>query len=553
MEQGPQLEFDYVIVGAGSAGCVLASRLTEDPNVKVALVEAGGWDRNPWIRIPLAWPRILLKRMNDWMYFSEPDAALDDRRIECARGKVIGGSSSINAMAHVRGHRGDYDRWASRGLPGWSFDNVLPYFKRLENWEGGSDEYRGVDGPLNVEKNRCADPVCDAFTEAGVAAGYARTTDYNGAQQEGIGAWQTNRRNGRRCSAADAYLRPALRRQNLTVMVDTLVHEVSFNGDCATGISCSQRGKTVQLKAGREVLIAAGAINSPQLLMLSGIGDPAHLKRHNINVRVPLASVGKNLQDHISSPVVYRRKEPGPLHRAMRADRVCKLLFDAYFRGQGLATALPTADMAFLRGTHAGPLPDIQILFVAAPMTAGPYLQPLWKAYADGFAARAAVLRPESRGSVELASSDPSRLAIIRQNFLTRDKDWKVLRDGLRLAQEIGRQRPLAKFIARQFAPTHDSDEALDAHIRAGAITVHHPACTCRMGPPSDPDRVVDEALRVVGTKNLRVIDASVMPDLVGGNINVPVIMIAEKASDLIRDRALHPRDERPSARNDVR
>jgi choline dehydrogenase-like flavoprotein len=340
-----------------------------------------------------------------------PTRPLDNRSIECARGKVIGGSSSINAMAYVRGHRGDYDRWASRGLPSWSFDTVLPYFKRLENWEGGTDEYRGVGGPLNVEKNRYADPICDAFAEAGVAAGHPRTPDYNGAQQEGIGTWQTTRRNGRRCSAADAYLRPAMHRPNLTIMVDTFVQGVTFDGNRATGISCSQRGDALHLQADREVLIAAGTINSPQLLMLSGIGDPAHLKRHNIDVRVPLTGVGKNLQDHISSPVVYRRKEPGPLHSAMRADRVGKLLFDAYFRGQGLATALPAADMAFLRGTHAGPLPDIQILFVAAPMTAGPYLRPLWEAYADGFAARAVVLRPESRGSVELASSDPSHLA----------------------------------------------------------------------------------------------------------------------------------------------
>ena len=537
MRDGLRLDFDYVIVGAGTAGCVLANRLSEAPDVKVALVEAGGWDRNPWIRIPLAWPRILLNRMNDWMYFSEPDAALDHRSIECARGRVVGGSSSINAMAHVRGHRGDYDRWAARGLTGWSFENVLPYFKRLENWEGGADNFRGVGGPLNVELNRYDDPVCAAFSEAGVAAGYQRTPDYNGSQQEGIGPWQTTRRNGHRCSAADAYLRPALARPNLTVMVNTLVHSVSFDGDRATGITCSQKGRVLQVRAGRDVLLAAGAINSPHLLMLSGIGDPAELKRHGIAVRAPLTGVGKDLQDHISSPVSYRRKDPGPLHRAMRADRAGKLLFDAYLRGEGLATALPAADMAFVRGTHAGPLPDIQIMFIAAPMTTGPYLNPVWPAYADGFATRVAVLRPESRGSIELASANPAHAPVIRQNFLTRDKDWKVLRDGLRIGQAIGRQRPLAGFVAAEVAPAGDSDAALDAHIKATGISVHHPACTCRMGPASDPDRVVDAELRVVGTQNLRVIDASVLPDLIGGNINTPVIMIAEKASDLIRGR----------------
>jgi choline dehydrogenase/4-pyridoxate dehydrogenase len=370
--------------------------------------------------------------MNDWMYFSEPEAELGGRRIECARGKVVGGSSSINAMAHVRGHRGDYNRWASYGLPDWSYENVLPYFRRQETWEGGADAYRGGEGPLNVEKNRYPDPVCDAFTAAGVAAGYSVTPDYNGAQQEGFGAWQTTRRTGHRCSAADAYLRPALQRSNLSILVDTLVHNITFDQTHAAGVTFSKKGRTHSVRAEREVLLAAGAINTPQLLMLSGIGDPAHLGAHGIRVRVPLPNVGRNLQDHISSPVVYRRKEPGPLHRAMRVDRAVRMLADAYFRGEGLATALPAADMAFLRTKHATELPDVQILFVAAPMSAGPYLSPLHKPYADGFAARPAVLRPESQGSVELATANPSHLALIRQNFLSRDKDRRVLREGLR-------------------------------------------------------------------------------------------------------------------------
>jgi len=530
--------FDYVIVGAGSAGCTLACRLSEDANTRVLLIEAGGWDRDPLIHVPLAWPHLLINRKHDWMYFCEPEATMDGRGLECARGKVIGGSSSINAMAYVRGHRGDYDRWARSGLPDWSFANVLPYFKRQESWEGGADAYRGGSGPLTTRRSRYADPLVDALLAAGVRAGHPQTDDYNGAQQEGFGVWQCTIRDGRRCGTPSAYLRPALARRNLTVMVGALATRVVLDGTRAVGVEYLKGAVRKIVRADREVLLCGGVINSPQLLMLSGIGPPSELRSHGIEVRVPLAGVGQNLQDHISAPVVYRRKGSGPLHGRMRLDRIMADLVRAYAFGQGIATDLPGGLMAFLKTRPDVAMPDIQILFAAAPMTAHPYLAPFRKPYADGFACRAVLLRPQSRGEVRLASADPRSPLRIRQNFLATDGDWAVLREGVRMVQEIGAQAPMAPFVAQELAPGPcASRAAIDAHIRSTGITVHHPLGTCRMGREADPSTVVDQALRVHGTAGLRVVDAAVMPDLVGGNINAAVIMIAERAADLIRGR----------------
>ena len=531
-----QQAFDYIIVGAGSAGCTLANRLSADGRTRVLLLEAGGWDSHPFLKLPLGWGKVLLNRMYDWGYNTEPEATMGGRRIEVARGKVVGGSSSINAMAYVRGNRADYNRWASRGMPAWSYENVLPYFCRQESWEGGANAYRGGDGPMATRWSRYEDPLVDAYLSAAQSAGYALNDDYNGAQQDGFSRMQATIRKGRRESAATAYLHPVLSRGNLTVSINSYVTHIAIEGARAVGVEYLKDGERHFVDAGREIILCGGAINSPQVLMLSGVGDADELAEHGIAVKAALPGVGKQLQDHVAALLIYGRRDESPLLRNMRADRLVCGLAEGLVRGTGFATDLPGGITGFVKSGEGEPIPDIQLLFIAGSLAAAPYFAPFKQPFSDSIACRVVLLRPQSRGSIALASTDPRAHPRIRQGLLAADNDWNKLSAGIRIFRDIANSAGLAPFISREIGPgaSVTSDCELEAYARKTAVTAHHPAGTCRMGAVGEAGAVVDPELRVMGIDRLRVVDASVFPDLVGGNINAPVIMLAEKAADFI-------------------
>jgi choline dehydrogenase len=511
--------YDYVIVGAGSAGCVLAGRLTEDPDVTVCLVEAGPPDTHENIRVPVAGGQLVRTEL-DWDYDTHNEPYCDGRRIFLPRGRVLGGSSVLNGMVYIRGHRSFYDAW---NLPGWSFADLLPYFKRAEDNERGESAYHGVGGPLAVSDNRARNPSCAAFIEAATEAGHPANDDFNGPTQDGFGFFQVTQRDGRRCSAADAYLHPAAARPNLTVETDLRVHRITFDGTRATGVVGYRLSRRIEIRAAREVLLCAGAYNSPQLLQLSGVGPAEPLTALDIPVVLDQPLVGQNLRDQTHDFLVFTHDEPVSLLATGTPEHVKQFLDE----GRGpLTSNIPEAG-GFARSRPGLSVPDLQFHAVPVMFVDGGLGAPT--AHAISFGPE--VLTTQSRGSVTLVNADPTTKPRIRHNYLAEPADVAAAVEGLRIALEISRQSALKPYTTGQYAaPASESDADLAAHLRRYSESAFHAAGTCAMG------EVVDTDLRLTGVEGLRVVDASVMPT-VFGNPNAPVIAIAEKAADLIRGR----------------
>ncbi|MFN3765582.1 MAG: choline dehydrogenase [Aliihoeflea sp.] len=538
------LEADYVIVGSGSAGAAMAYRLSEDGKNSVIVIEYGGTDIGPFIQMPAALSFPMNMNLYDWGFESEAETHLGGRKLATPRGKVLGGSSSINGMVYVRGHARDFDNWADEGAAGWAYADVLPYFKRMETSHGGEEGWRGTDGPMHVKRGPRRNPLYAAFVEAGQQAGFETTQDYNGSKQEGFGAMEQTIHLGRRWSTANAYLRPALKRPNVS-LVSGFVRRVVIENQRATGVEFEARRQIRFVRAKREVILAASSINSPKLLMLSGIGPAAHLTQHGIKVVADRPGVGANLQDHMELYIQQESTKPITLYSKLNLFSKALIGAEWLFFKSGLGASNHFEAAAFLRSKPGVDYPDIQYHFLPVAIR----YDGKAAAKSHGFQAHVGPMRSKSRGSVSLRSPDPYEKPVIRFNYMSHPDDWSDFRHCIRLTREIFGQAAFDEFRGREISPGADvtSDEALDAFIRDHAESAYHPCGTCRMGREDDPNAVVDPECRVIGVEGLRVADSSIFPRITNGNLNAPSIMVGEKAADHILGRQpLSPSNQEP-------
>lgn len=534
-------EFDYIIVGAGSAGCVLANRLSAQPQHRVLLIEAGSRDTNYLFRLPMLMGKLFNSGIYNWKYRTEPEPHLNGRSLFWPRGKVLGGSSTLNGMIYVRGNSSDYDGWEQLGLHGWSYDKILPLFRRSERHLDRKDEFHGQTGELSVQRARGDNRMFDAYIEAGQQAGYAFNDDFNGAQQDGFGRFDFTIRNGRRCSTATAFLEPAAKRANLEVVTNALTKKILIENRRAVGVLYQRKGQTISAIANREVVLAAGVVNSPQLLMLSGIGEAEHLQQHGIEVLHHLPGIGKNLQDHVDCCLVHSCREPLSIRDNLRMDRVALGVAEAALFGTGFVTTFPYEAGSFMKTSPSLELPDIQTHFMPATEAAANLHWSLISSSGrdkveqnHGTTIRIGPINPKSRGHIRLRSSNPEDPPMIHANYLGDKQDVYGTVAGLQLMREVMARPAFSQILGRELAPGPDvkSDAQVAEWLQGAAMTTFHPVGTCKMG--TDKDAVVDETLQVHGVQGLRVADASIMPFITRGNTNAPTIMIGEKASDLI-------------------
>lgn len=538
MQKLTQTQFDFIIIGAGSAGATLAARLTENSHFSVCLIEAGGKDKSPLIHMPFG--LAFLSRMTNlgWAYDTEQQPQLNNRKLFWPRGKVLGGSSSLNAMCYIRGVPEDYDKWSEMGAKGWDWESVLPYFKKSEKQEHGESELHGANGYLSVSDLRHTNPLSNTFVDAAEEIGLSKVTDFNSTEREGLGFYQVTQENGQRCSTAKGYLSPALARPNLTVLTKALVEKIQIKDGVATGVKLQVDGQTIELTANKEVLLSAGAINSPQVLMLSGIGPKEHLAEKGIETKADIPGVGQNLQDHLDVIVQHRCKTRDSYSISFALiPRYVKAAFNYIFNRQGLLTSNVAEAGGFDRSQYAEGIPDLQYHFLPAILLN----HGRTTAFGYGYGVHVCGLYPKSRGEIKLRSNNPNDPAMIDPQYLEHPDDQKVMIDGVRRARSILAAPSFAKYQSWEIGPgpQAQSDEEILAFIRKKSETIYHPIGTCKMGDIDDVMTVVDSELNVKGIKGLRVVDASVMPTIVGGNTNAPTIMIAERCADLIKQQYL--------------